>query len=198
MYNEWCYESGDDTNVDFTKWFHDLYRPTIVRMTRRRSRSFKNFLPWQTKNSRKPTPIKVWAFFCLSNDNIRNGHADRFLQGSEGHFDLITDLARAEKDGLKIFCGAMDGRAEEFFHADRGTAAVDIARQRQKFLGFDHFDVFFTDGGSRFFQVQFLCGWHHKNVIGARFADGDERFEDVRGVLSERGCKIYGRNRARS
>ena len=21
------YESGDDTNVDFTKWFHDLYRP---------------------------------------------------------------------------------------------------------------------------------------------------------------------------
>ena len=91
----------------------------------------------------------------------------------------------------------MDGGREEFLHADGGTATMDISRQGQKLLGFDHFNGFFADGGSRLFQMQFFCGGDHENVIFTRFADRNQRFEYVSGVLSERRREIDSGNRAR-
>ena len=105
---------------------------------------------------------------------------------------MIADLARAEKDGFEIGGGAVNGGREKFLHADGGASSMNISRQRQKLLGLDHFDGFFTDGCCRLFQMQFFRGGDHENVIFSRFSDGDQGFEYVRGVLSERRGEIDG------
>ena len=130
-------------------------------------------------------------------DEIANGNADRFLKGGKGNFHLITDLARAEKNGFEIGGGAVNRGREKFLHADGGASAVDIAREGQKLLGLDHFNGFFANGGSRLFQMKLLCGRDHENVIFARLTDGDQGFENVSRVLSERRRKIDGGDRAR-
>ena len=50
------------------------------------------------------------------------------------HFDLPADLSAAETEGRQRFCGVMHGGGEEFLHADRGTAAVNISGQWEQIL----------------------------------------------------------------
>ena len=47
----------------------------------------------------------------------------------------MSDLSRAEKNGVKICGGHMDGGFEKFFHSDGGTTAMDISRKGKKLFG---------------------------------------------------------------
>lgn len=74
---------------------------------------------------------------------------------------------------------------------------MDIAREGQKLLAFYHFHGFFADGGGGFFEVKLLLHGHKENVVRARFAHGDEGFENSCGVFAQCARNVCARDSAR-
>ena len=50
---------------------------------------------------------------------------------------------------------------------------------------FEHFDIFFADGGRSLFQIQFGRNRYHENIIPARPAYRNQRFKHTVGIFSQ-------------
>ena len=118
------------------------------------------------------------------------------MQVGEGHLDLTTDLAAAEHDGL-VLCGCMvNGGMELLFHADRRTAAVDIACERQQLLALDHGDALLPYRLCRLFQIQLAVDRYHEHIMLFACALCDEGLEHSAEFLPERFDDFHTADRA--
>ena len=124
------------------------------------------------------------------------GETQDFREVDRCDFDLVTDLARAEKDHIERSGRLVDHGFELFFHPDGRTASVDVTGEGEKLFGFDYFDGFSVHRFRRFFEVEFGIDRYDKDEMFAALLDRDERFEHMSRVLPKRGGNFQTGNRA--